>query len=48
LSVVNYPFVVIYSIDITAGEVQVLNVRDTARKNRRRMIRAPADVLCRW
>ncbi len=32
LSVVNYPYVVIYSIDLTADEVQILNVRHTARK----------------
>jgi plasmid stabilization system protein ParE len=32
LPLVSYPYVIFYKIDITAGEVQILNVRHTARK----------------
>jgi toxin ParE1/3/4 len=32
LQVVNYPYVVLYKIDVVAGEIQILNVRHTARK----------------
>lgn len=32
LPVVNYPYVVLYKVDIAAAEVWILNIRHTARK----------------
>ena len=34
LSIVNYPYVVLYKLDVAADEVQILNVRHTARKKK--------------
>jgi toxin ParE1/3/4 len=32
LTVANYPYVIIYRVDTIAGEIQILNVRHTARR----------------